>query len=162
MKTLIIYATKHGTTKKIANMIAKKLKTSDDVELINVKDIKKYNLRVFDKVIIGGSIHAGDIQKNIKKFCEDNKDELKEKQLGLFITCMFNDENIKEEQLHKAYSKELRDASKAQSVFGGEFLFEKMNFIEKMMVKIIAKTNKTTSKINKDEIEKFTKKMMNK
>ena len=162
MKTLIIYGTKHGTTKKIVNMIAKKMKVSDDVEIVNVKDIKNYNLRVFDRVIIGGSIHAGDIQKNIKKFCEENKDELKEKQLGLFITCMFKDKEVQEEQLNKAYSKELRDASKTYSILGGEFLFEEMNFIEKMMVKIIAKTNKTISKIDKNAIDKFTKDMLKK
>lgn len=163
MKTLIIYATKHGTTKKITDILAKKLKEKkEDVKVINIKEIKNYNIRVFDRVIIGGSIHAGNIQKNIKKFCKEHEQELKEKQLGLFITCMMNNEDIQKAQLEKAYSKELRDKSKATGILGGEYLFEKMNFLEKIMVKLIAKTNKTTTKIDKDAIDKFAKDVLKK
>ena len=159
-KTIIIYATKHGTTKKISDILKKKLKEKkDETEIVNVKDMKDYNLRVFDRVIIGGSIHAGQIQGTIKKFCKEQEEILKEKELGLFITCMIEDTKKQEEQLENAYPKELQEKSKAKGILGGEFLFEKMNFIEKLMVKIIAKTNKTKSKINHEEIDKFLKKL---
>jgi menaquinone-dependent protoporphyrinogen oxidase len=159
-KTIIIYATKHGTTKKISNILKKKLKEhKDDAEVVNIKDMKDYNLRVFDRIIIGASIHAGQIQGTIKKFCKEQEETLKEKELGLFITCMIDNEEKQKEQLENAYPKELQDTSKAKGILGGEFLFEKMNFIEKLMVKIIAKTSKTKSKINHDEINKFIKKI---
>ncbi|MFP4567661.1 MAG: flavodoxin domain-containing protein [Candidatus Woesearchaeota archaeon] len=161
MKTIIIYATKHGTTKKITDHIAKKLKTKkEEVEVVEIKKIKDYNLRVFDRVIIGASIHAGQIQTSIKKYCKENLNELKEKELGLFITCMIDHAEKQKEQLREAYPKELLDTSKAKGILGGEYLFEKMNFIEKLMVKIIAKTSKTTTKINHDAIDKFTDEML--
>ena len=154
MKTIIVYASKHGTTEKVANILGDSLK---DVEVVDVKRVKDYNLRVFDAVIVGGSIHAGNIQSSIKMFCKDNVDLLLEKKLGLFITCMFEEKSKRVEQLNNAFSEELRKHSVALGVLGGEFLFEKMNFMEKLMIKIIAKTSKSKSSIDYDAIKKFVK-----
>jgi len=158
MRTIIIYSTKHGTTKKISENIAKKLKEKEEeVEVVNIKEISKYNLRIFDRIIIGGSIHLGQIQKNIKKFIKENQEILKEKQIGLFITSIIDNEEKQQKQFKKAYDAEIIKTSKAQGIIGGECLYEKMNFIEKLIIKIIKKTNKTTTEINQDAIDKFVK-----
>jgi menaquinone-dependent protoporphyrinogen oxidase len=38
---------------------------------------------------------------------------------------------------------------------GGEFLFEKMNFFERAIIKRIAKTDKSVSQIKEEEIGRF-------
>lgn len=163
MKTVIIFTSKHGTTKKISELIKLKLKDEKEVvEVVDLKKIKDYNLRVFDRIIIGGSIHAGTVSNSLKKFCKDNSGLLLEKQLGLFIVCMLPDEKKREEQLNNSFSDELRRHSKAKGILGGEFLFEEMNFVEKLMVKIIAKTSKTTSKIDDVAIDKFVRDLVEK
>lgn len=163
MKTVIIYSSKRGTTKKISEIIKSKLdEKKHDVEVVDLKQVKDYNLRVFECIVIGGSIHAGSVSGSLKKFCADNSDLLLEKRLGLFITCMFPEPKRREEQLVNAYSLELREHSKALGVLGGEFLFEKMNFVEKLMVKIIAKVNKSKSDIDLVAVDKFAESLVKK
>ena len=79
MKTAIIYCTKHGTTEKAARLIAEKLSGSD-VSLINLDQEDEPDLSVFDRIIIGGSIHIGTIQKDIRNLCIKHLDELIQKE----------------------------------------------------------------------------------
>lgn len=67
MKTAIVFATHHGTTEKVAQMISKL--ASGNAELINLKKSGDVNLDDYDRIIIGGSIHAGAIQKRVRRFC---------------------------------------------------------------------------------------------
>ena len=156
MKIAIIYASKHGTTEKVANMLAKKLRRSgDSVELFNVRNKLFPDIEMFDKIIIGGSIYAGNIQRGIKNFCESNKDKLQKNPLGLYICCMQMDKA--QEEFENAYCEELRTHSDANGIMGGEFIFEKMNFIERFMVKKIAKVKDSESSLNYDAIDSFVK-----
>lgn len=154
MKVAIIFASKHGTTEKVANLLAEKLRRKgDDVLLYNLRKGISPDLNLFDKIIIGGSIHAGNIQRGLMNFCEKNKEILKENELGLFICCMHKEKA--QEQFDNAYCEELRNHSNANSVMGGEFIFEKMNFFERIIVKKIAKIKSSVSDINTKEINRF-------
>ena len=154
MKVAIIFASKHGTTEKVANLLADKLRRKgDDVSLHNLRRGISPDLKLFDKVIIGGSIHAGNIQRGLVNFCEKNKEVLKDNKLGLFICCMHKEKA--QEQFDNAYCEDLRNHSSANSIMGGEFIFEKMNFIERILVKKIAKVKGSVSDINTKEISRF-------
>ncbi|MEN8117436.1 MAG: flavodoxin domain-containing protein, partial [Bacteroidota bacterium] len=109
-------------------------------------------------VIIGGSIHAGQIQKRIKEFSIKNLDELQTKELGLFICCMEEGEKA-HTQLMEAYPEELHNHAKAATYFGGEFDFEKMNFFQRMIIKKVAHVENNVSKIDHEAIKKFSRKM---
>jgi menaquinone-dependent protoporphyrinogen oxidase len=159
MKTAIVYKTKHGTTEKVANLIAKKL-NKEQVDLYNLLDDSSPELGGYERIIIGGSIHVGNIQRGIKIFCEEYRDLLLDKELGLFICCMDPDEGIRRLEFEGAFPAELREHSRACGIMGGEFLFEKMNFLEKLAVKKIAKKEKTVSEIDRGAIKKFSEQLM--
>ncbi len=152
MKIAIIYCSKHGTTGKLAELIAEK-KSAHDVDLINLMDSDEPVVDQYDQIVIGGSIHFGKIQKNIKRFCERNEDKLIHKDLGLFICCMLDEK--KNEQFENAFPEVLRQHSKAIGCFGGEFLLEKMNFLEKLIIKKVANASVSSSHINFDEVDHF-------
>lgn len=152
MNTLILYASSHGCTEKYAGKLKNLL--GSQTKLINLKKSSSPDLKNIGTVIIGGSIHAGQIQKCIKKFCQSNINELKEKKTGLFICCMEED-NKAEVQFNNAYPEEIIRQSTANGIFGGEFNFEKMNFFEKLIVKKIAKVNSSISKFDETKVEKF-------
>jgi menaquinone-dependent protoporphyrinogen oxidase len=156
MKTLITYCTTHGCTEKAA--LELKTFLGNNVELINLKEKSNPDLKKFTRVIIGGSIHAGQIQKKVKDFCNKNLTELQTKELGLFICCMEEGEKAKT-QLTEAFPKVLRQNAKAIAYFGGEFDFKKMNYFQKLIVKKVAKINSSTSKVDHDSIRNFSKKM---
>lgn len=156
MKTLIIYNSKHGTTEKVAAMIADRL-DENEVYLINLKFKAKIDLELYDKIIIGGSIHMGQIQKVIKDLVNDHLQELLQKQLGLFICCM--NEDKAEEEFENAFPEELRKHAVATGIMGGELLFEKMNFLDKFIVRTVSGQKETVSKIKFSAIDKFTEAM---
>ena len=156
MKTLIIYTTSHGCTGKAVKELSQKL--SGEVNAIDIKYQQSPCLDEYDRVIIGGSIHAGQIQKRIREFCNSNLNELRSKEIGLFICCMYEPE-IAREEIQNAFSEELHQMAKTEAIFGGEFNFGKMNFIEKLLVRKIAKVNESVSKIDYHSIEQFANRM---
>lgn len=157
MSTAIVYMSKHGTTQKLAKMLQEKIE--NDAKLIDLRKVQKPDISIYDTVIIGGSIHAGMIQNRIKKFCESNSELLITKTLGLFLCCMYEEE-IAFEQFNIAFPDKLRNHAKASGLLGGEFLFEKMNFFEKLIVKKVSGFKETVSKINMAEVENFAQKML--
>ncbi|MEW8957153.1 flavodoxin domain-containing protein, partial [Clostridium sp.] len=86
MKTLIVYASKHGCAEKCALRLSEKLKESTDI--FNIKDKKNIDFDNYNKIIIGGSIYIGNIQKEVKRFCLDNIEILKNKKIGFYICSM--------------------------------------------------------------------------
>ena len=156
MKTLIAYSTTHGCTEKIVHQMSNYL--DGEVKLVNVKKHSFPELSGFDRVIIGGSIHAGHIQKRVKEFCNENLGELQKKELGLFITCMETGETA-QKQLTDAYPKELIGHAKITAFFGGEFDFKRMNFFEKMIVKKVSQVKENTSHVDLELVKKFTRRM---
>ena len=156
MKTLILYTTSHGCTEKAVRELSPKL--SGEVTIIDLKHFPSPCLDEYERVIIGGSIHAGQIQKRIRDFYTSNLNELRSKEIGLFICCMYEPE-IAHEELQNAFPEELHQMAKAEGIFGGEFNFGKMNFIEKLLVRKIAKVSESVSKIDYLSIEQFANRM---
>lgn len=156
MKILVAYASKHGFTKDCTEKLSEKL--NGEVEIKNLKLDKAIDLSQYDKVIIGGSIYAGQIQKEVKNFCAKNINELKSKKLGLFI-CGMNDDDKASQQINASYPQELLNCAIAKENFGGEFIFSKMNFFERFIIKKIAKTDKDLRNLKEDNILSFVEKM---
>jgi menaquinone-dependent protoporphyrinogen oxidase len=152
MSTLIVYITSPGCTEKAAQMLAEQLK--DEVNLVNMKKRSRLDFSLYDTIIIGGSIHAGRIQGRVKRFCQAHLDTLKQKRLGLFLCCMEEGDNA-QKQFDEAYPAELRAHAAANGLFGGEFNFDRMNFIQRAIIKKIAGTTENVSKIKKDNIHQF-------
>jgi len=152
MRTTIIYATSHGTSEKVANLIKEKHKNCETT-LFNLKEGKTIDLSLYDNIIIGGSIHAGSIQSSVKEFCKKNLVELLQKRLALYV-CAMNEPEF-ESELKNAFPELLYNHAYVKEVVGGEFLFDKMNFIEKMLVRNISGIKETTSKINHSKIDLF-------
>lgn len=157
METLIVYASSHGTTEKVAKIIESKIGTT--AKSINLKKNKKPDISQFKQIIIGGSIHAGTMQKKVKRFCNDNMVLLLEKRIGLFICCMDSTKEI--QQIENAFPEILRNHAICKKSLGGEFLFDKMNALEKFIVKKVSGIDKTTSNIDYDKIEELANAIKN-
>jgi menaquinone-dependent protoporphyrinogen oxidase len=156
MKTLIVYASAHGTTEKVAHSIARSM-DNGHVEIINLKKENPFDLSVYDRIIVGGSIHAGQIQGRVKQFCEKNMLQLLEKQLGLFLCCMNEPEY--QAQFERAFPELLRKHASSSKIMGGEFLFDKMNFFQRLIVRKISGINESVSKIDEKSLQQFAEEM---
>ncbi|MGB4588126.1 MAG: flavodoxin domain-containing protein [Clostridiaceae bacterium] len=154
MKTLIAYATKHGCTEKCANKLKDEL--GGQVDLINLEKVNKIDLSLYDQVVIGGSVYAGRIRKPVSEFCMQNLDELTKKRIGLFYCGIANGEDI-EKEMNTSYPPELLKAASAKEFFGGELILDQMNFLERYVIKKVAKVSSNLSQIRVDKINEFAK-----
>ena len=124
-----------------------KSKLHGDVQVINITDknaLLKLDLSAFDKIIIGGSIHAGKVQSQLVRFCKTNLNQLQQKKIGFFLCTM--EHPVKAEHYH-------------HENFPGELIFGKMNFFEKFILQKIAKTKQDIFRIDTNHIDQFAEKM---
>jgi menaquinone-dependent protoporphyrinogen oxidase len=155
-KVLIAYETLHGSSQKCAMMLKEKLK--HETELIRLKENENIDLSEYDILIVGGSIHMGVIHTRIKNFVKKNFDQIMEKPHGLFLCCM-EEGDAARIQFENAFPEKLRSTSIANGLFGGEFIFRKMNLFQRTFTRRIARVSTSISRINFNEINKFVEKI---
>jgi menaquinone-dependent protoporphyrinogen oxidase len=158
MKGILIYLSKHGTTEKVARQMQNLL--GDEFLLVNLKTTKLPELSEYDTIVIGGSIHAGSIQKEIHMFCKCNLPLLLQKRVGLFLSCMYEGK-VAKQQFNAAFSNSLIAHAKTTAITGGEFLFSEMSWIEKVIVRKIVGVKESQSKIDSEAITSFVTSLKN-
>ena len=156
MKTLIVYASKHGAAEKCARLLAERL--GREVDVFDLRNARAVDPSGYDAVVVGGSIHAGRVQVRVKKFCEAHAEALLKKKLGLFICCMEEGDKAWK-QFHDAFPARLVDQAAAKGLFGGAFDFERMNWFEKTIIGKIAGVKESVCKINEPAVAEFADKM---
>ena len=154
MKTLILYATKHGAVAEIARRIAGRI---NGAEIHDLKQGGVPPLDVFDCVIIGGSLYAGMVRKEAKAFAAQNAAALCEKKLGLFLSGFSEKEEKKSFEAN--FPAEVLNAAKAANLLGGIFDPKKAGFFERLVMKAVTKQSGYISTIDDDKIAKFAETM---
>lgn len=83
---------------------------------------------------------------------------LENKSIGLFI-CGMQGSDVMEAELNSNFPQGLLKIAVAKECLGGEFVFEKMNFMEKIIVKKVSKVTSNQTNILEDNIHKFVQAM---
>jgi menaquinone-dependent protoporphyrinogen oxidase len=157
MRTLVAFATNHGCTARAAARLAPRL--GGEVVVVDLRDNDKPDLARFDAVVVGGSIHAGQVQRTVRRFCAANTAALRERRLGLFLCCMYEGEAA-QRQLEAAFPSGLRAHASAAGLFGGAFDFEKMSLIERAIVKKVAGVCESVTRIDEAAIDRFAEQFL--
>jgi menaquinone-dependent protoporphyrinogen oxidase len=145
----IVYASKHGTTAKVAARIADAL---GGAILIDLNATPSPDLSGFDAVVVGGPVYAGHGTAQVKTFAAARAAELATKPLALFAVGMEPDPAKREAEIADNFPESLRAHALGSWFVGGEFLFENMGFFEKAIIKRIAHTSESVSAIDDDAI----------
>lgn len=115
------------------------------------------NIDCYDQVVLGGSIHFGKIQKEVRQFCQDHFNELLEKKLGLYMCYMLEDKA--KEEFDDAFPEELRNHASALGFFGGELKLEKMNMIDSFVTRNILHKRENEYNLDETAFDSFVIKM---
>ena len=153
MRTIVLYATKHGATSEIAWRIAGNM---DDAIVHVIK--KAPPLADFDCVIIGSSVYAGAIRREAKAFLSKNIKVLRNKKLGLFISGL--DPSLEKVYFDKNFSADILKTAKAKFFLGGILDPKKFTFLDRLMMKIAKKNTRYVNTIDDGKIEQFVKAMV--
>lgn len=156
MKTAIVYVSTHGTTEKVAHQIAGLL-PKEKIDLINLKQVKNPDVNKYDHIIIGASIHGGGISQDMTDFCNANAEILIRTDLGIYVCCL--NCNKADRQFLNSFDHALRQHAKSICFPGGEIAFEKMSFVEKVLVKKLTSHRESFSKLDTLAVSSFVSRM---
>lgn len=85
---------------------------------------------------------------------KENDDVLQRKNLALFLCCMREGEEAFK-QFDNVFPLRLREAAAAKGLFGGEFVFSKMNFFEKIIARSVSGSTDDKSNLDVEAIREF-------
>ena len=138
-KILVTYATKYGATAEVAQQIGEVLKAEGlDVDLLPVKKAGKPD--GYTAVVLGSAVYIGGWRKEAAQYLQENETALASLPLWLFSSGPTGDgdpvELLKGWRLPEAL-KPVADRIQPRdiAVFGGALDPDKMNFLEKTLIK---------------------------
>ena len=118
MKALIVYDTKHGNTKQVAELIGEGLKTieENEVTIESVKEIDLNKDEIYDLILVGSPNHVGRHTKSVKKFIKGLPNaSLKGKSFAVFDTYMSKDYEKAVKKMEKQINEAMPNLNKASS-----------------------------------------------
>lgn len=148
MKTVVIYKSKTGFTKKYAQWIAEDL----SADIFESSSINMNMLDSYDTVIYGGSLYAVGITG--VKLITQNIDKLKDKKLVVFATgASPSREDVINEVVNKNFTPEQQKYIKFFYLRGG-FNYSKLNPFDKFLMTLLKWKMKSKKKeeLTSDEI----------
>lgn len=158
MKTLILYATRHGSTAEAARRIAARMPNSD------VKNIKTdaFRLADYDRILIGSYIRMGMFDRKIRALLLKEIAVLREKMLGIFVCCCFT-ENA-QTYFQNNVPPQLLATVQATAALGGELDRKKLHGMDKYVANMVLKADHArgilhTFTLKEENIEAFVNKM---
>lgn len=82
MSTLVAYGSNNGITKNVAFSLSEKLNSEVDVR--NIKYNSSFYLDKYENILMGINLVDGQVSNEIKKFIENNIDNLRFKNIAFF------------------------------------------------------------------------------
>lgn len=137
MKTLILYSTHDGQTKKIADYIAQMIGSDVDVKQINeVCELADYN-----RIIIGASIRYGHFNKQLYKMLEKHTALLNQKTTAFFgvnLTARKPEKSTPETNIYvRKFLRRITWKPTISAVFAGALLYPRYGFFDRIMIQFI-------------------------
>ncbi|MDD5070766.1 MAG: flavodoxin domain-containing protein [Candidatus Omnitrophica bacterium] len=151
MSIAIIYSTRHGSVFKCAKIF--KEKVADEIRLFDLNQKKHISLTDYNIVILGASVYFGRIQREMDRFCQLNNRVLLTKNVGLFLCA--GEKSLKRNSYLSLFGFDLFTAAKIKRVLGHELYYEKLSFLEKIMIKLRTGKDKSYSDLDYKEISLF-------
>jgi menaquinone-dependent protoporphyrinogen oxidase len=138
-QVLVTYATKYGATEEIAEKIGEVLREAGlAADVVPVKQVK--DLAPYSAVVLGSAVYIGRWRKEAVKFMENNEQALAARDVWIFSSGPTEEGDPVELVDGWTLPEKLQPvAERIQpheiAVFHGELDPEKMNFIERTMIK---------------------------
>ena len=141
-KIVLLYATRYGATKDTAQWIQKGL--GRDIDLLNIEDISfEDTAKKYDYFIIGSGVWIDGVHKDMLKFLQTQKQELKGKVIASFILCGTTAKDVKgEERIEQYFTKFHASLDKKPPLnekFGGRMIIDQLNDKDRKLLEMFYK-----------------------
>ncbi|MGE5465395.1 MAG: flavodoxin domain-containing protein [Betaproteobacteria bacterium] len=144
MKALIVYGTRGGSTKQIAEEIGKVFGGQGyAVTVKDAKDTRGVDVNVFDLVVVGSSVWANMWKRQATGFLKKNAKKLANKKVALFSSGLAGDDPANmaaaNQSIAKAAAKFPAIKPLALAYFGGCVNFDSPSFMARLMANAMKK-----------------------
>ena len=140
-KSLIIYSSTDGQTKKICEKVMESVIKKSSVSLVSINEALNLNMENYEKIIIGASIRYGRYNSLVLKFVNKNLKILQNKYCAFFSVNVVARKENKNTPETNPYIKKFfaRTDWKPNliSVFAGKVDYPKYNFFNKFIIRFI-------------------------
>src|SRR5579871_2530776 len=145
-KISIVYGTREGQTTKIANALAEAIRGRGyDVSVDNAREMdSNFTLKDASAVLVGASLHIGSYEKEVAKFIDHHRDDLKRVPSAFFSVSGADADPVEEHRkwlkghIQKFLTKHEWEPNMIGR-FAGGIPFTKYGFFTKIMMKQISK-----------------------
>lgn len=153
---LVAYASKHGSTEKIARWIGKEIR--GNVDVLNVNNVNSLN---YDYIILGTPIYEHEPLPEMSNFINRNKDQLESKKKSVFVVSSDNEVRSKREMNIEAFTNIIPGEVNQTAVFAGEIDNSELSSNELESVNSymnsISKPTGSYSKLNEKKCREYGK-----
>ena len=133
-KTLVAYQTKGGATEEAAKTISETLRSKFqfEVDLVDLKEQKPFELTPYQNVIVGGGVRAGRVYGKTLKFLEN---DLAGKKVAFFVCSSWagtpgSYDNAKSKFVEKTLTKYPKIIFVGSEAFGGRIRYFKKTMLD--------------------------------
>jgi menaquinone-dependent protoporphyrinogen oxidase len=140
---LILYASKHGQTQKIATRIARALEADGvTTRLHDAASRAERTPHDHDAVIVGASIHAGHHQREIVEWAKAHRTTLNTMPSAFFSACLTAaDDTDESREATRRYIDEFLDATgwipRKTSTFAGALQYREYDFATRLLMRLL-------------------------
>ena len=169
IRILVAYATKYGSTERVAQWIAEGMAERETSEtIVDVKNISQIVEVNYDCVVIGSPIYEEEPLNSVITFLEARRASLEHVNVALFVVCV-DYGYLPKEQLIDTYVKKLEAHASgmvvAREVFGGYFDIEKLSDEDRRIIedfsKVVGHAITNMDLLDKDKTKAFGREIMN-
>lgn len=150
MKTLIVFATKHGFTRKCAGILRDSL--DGESELWELGGQAAPDPTAYDQIVIGGAIYSGRPLPQLVGFLQKNKSRILEKRLALFVTSL-SGKQAAQQYLTRTFPEEFLRNALRRSAFGGAIEWPSLSPWERWVLSTTKGIRQGVSNIDMTEIQ---------
>ena len=172
MKSLIIYSSTDGQTKKICEAIRENFNNKEFIEILSLEDAFHLNINNYDQIILGASIRYGNYKSNLFKFIKNNIEILEIKNNAFFSVNVVARKKEKDTPDTNPYIKKFLKKTdwrpKKIEVFAGKVDYPNYNFFNKLVIRLIMFITKGPTDISQSyeftdwiKVKKFSKELSN-
>lgn len=144
MKTIVVYDTKHGTTRKVAQKLAEAI--GQEASTCDLSQGGRPDLSSFDTVVLGGPVYAGSWSRRATAFARANQAVLAGKRFAAFASGYAIDQG--KAALQSALPPHLASAAVSLASLGGAYVFKQMGAFERFIVKLVSKSTADASSVD--------------
>jgi menaquinone-dependent protoporphyrinogen oxidase len=155
-RVLVVYASTHGHTEKIADRIGRVLRESGvQAEVEDVANVAEDDLARFDAVVVGASIHAGQHQRELIDWVRLHAGWLEDRPAVFFSVCLTAAEEDEEarsasEQYISNFVDETGWQPDRSASFAGALQYREYDFFTRHLMRLMMKRGGHPTDVSQD------------